>query len=62
MPPPATVKVPDWLGVKVKVSPLPVIVSAEVMAFVVLVEVAKVTVGPSAVWPVGPIAVTAVVR
>lgn len=58
-PPPGTVSVPDCDGVKVRVSPEPVIVITDVMPFVALVEVASVVVGPSDVCPVGPIAVIA---
>jgi hypothetical protein len=46
VPPPATDRVPDCEGVKVRVEPDPVMVRTEVSPFVAEVEVAKVTVGP----------------
>ncbi len=46
----------------VMVAPAPTTVSAEVRPFVALVDVANVIVGPVLVCPVGPIAVSALVR
>jgi hypothetical protein len=59
VPPPPTVRVPLIEGVKVWVLPEPVMVRAVVRPLKEPVEVAKVTVGPEEVWPVGPIACTA---
>lgn len=57
VPPPPTVSVPLSDGVKVWVLPEPTIVRAEVRPLVVEVVVARVTVGPEDVCPVGPSAV-----
>lgn len=49
VPPPGTVSVPVTDGVNVSVSTEPVMVSAEVTPLATDVDVASVTVGPSAV-------------
>lgn len=54
VPPPATVSVPEILGVKVKVFPAPTMVSAVLKPFVVAVVVARVTVVPFCNCPAGP--------
>ena len=62
VPPPPTPRVPARVLVKVSVSPEPVMVVEAVSPLNAVEEVAKVTVGPSAVWFAGPIAVKAVVK
>src|SRR3990167_7703857 len=56
---PPSPREPERVGAKVSVSPLPVMVRTEVSPLKAAVEVARVTVGPSAVWLAGPMAVTA---
>lgn len=60
VPPPATPSLPASVLVKVRVSPEPVIVVDAVRPLKGVEEVARVTVGPSAVCARGPMAVTAV--
>lgn len=62
VPPPAAVKRPDKVFAKVMVLPEPVMVVEAVKPLKAVEDVARVTVPPVCVWPVGPRAVMAEVR